>query len=158
MYLKDMAAIIGTSIESPRSREVLGGYRLSSSSLEGEWTKETLHYLSSREQGLQVGIDPDKTIRSVFIFGGTREGFSPFPGELGPGVTVKSGRGGILDLFGPPTESGFDYHGFFSASQGNWDRYDFETVSAHFQYDEKTGDIELITLVRRGVRENTAGN
>ena len=148
MYLTHIAEIIGRPIENGEAKKMLAEYDLAASMLEGD-DQDTVRYLSSRDRGLQIQYDVTGVIKGVFLFGDSRTGFSAFRDEICPGLTISADRESIIAALGPPAESGSDYHGFLSSAPGRWDRYFLGSASVHFQYSEKSGNVEMITIVRR---------
>jgi hypothetical protein len=148
MHLKNIARLIGLSIHE--ARDLLDEYDLAASVLEGDDPQSTVHYLSSRDRGLQIQYDDAGIIKGFFLFGDSRSGFIPFRDEISPGITISADRASVINALGPPAESGSDYHGFLSSTPGLWDKYIIGPSSVHFQYSERNGNIELITIVNRG--------
>jgi hypothetical protein len=149
MYLKKIASLIGLSIEHHEARDMLEEYNLTASIVAEDNIQDPIHYLSSRERGLQIQFDNTGIIKSFFLFGDSRSGFTAFRDEIFPGLTISADRNAVIEALGPPAESGSDYHGFLSSAPGQWDRYTIGPASIHFQYSEKKGNIELITVVKR---------
>ena len=149
MHLNEIAALIGLSLEHKEAREALEKFNLSASIPAGDETQGPLRYLSSRDKGIQILFDENEIIKGIFLFGVSRFGVSLFQDEIYPGITLSSSRESVIAALGTPAESGSDFHDFLSSTPGRWDKYILGPASVHFQYSDKEGSIELITIVKR---------
>ena len=145
MYLQDLSRFLGENADSPASQTLLTGYGLQATSL-ADNAEVPLHFLSSKDRGIQIRCDENHLIRTIFIYAVKREGFSPYQDEIFPGVSATADRKTILASFGAPGESGSDSHTFLSADESWWDRYDLGNASYHFQYTGEQGTLEFVTI------------
>jgi hypothetical protein len=93
--------------------------------------------------GVEVLCDEAERIRTIFLHRGDGEALSE--------VAFSLGRRQVLDRFGFPSKSGAAVRLPVLGDKGTWDRFSFPAGSIHFQYRLDRDEIEMVTLMCRGV-------
>jgi hypothetical protein len=125
-------------LKSPSALKKVGGYRArvaakaSGVSLSFGWSK------------------PAWVLNNAFLYPGGRDGFSQFQDKIERQVSMSATRTQVRSVLGTPSWAGggapvventlVDYH---------WDRFDFETYSVRFDYEEEQGEIRLVSVMTR---------
>ncbi len=125
-------------LNSPSALKKVGGYRAR---------------LAAKASGVDLSFGwskPSWMLNNVFLFPGGRDGFGEFQDAIESQVSMSSTRSEVRSILGLPSWSGgggpaimntlVDYH---------WDRFDFETYSVRFDYEEEQGGIRLVSVMTR---------
>lgn len=94
-------------------------------------------------------------IRAVHLYWKKESGFSPYFGELKPGVTMQANRRGLAAALGAPSSAGGDGSvGQFGIVNRVWERWDYDGYSLRLDYEADSSTIYTGCLQRpRDVQE-----
>lgn len=99
-----------------------------------------------RKSGLAAKLT-NGHVTSVFLYSDGYEGFAGFQGDTG-GIRLDSSKQVIRFKFGYPTRHREGQTAPVLGTVPNFDRYDYEDYSLHFQYDETGARMRMLTILR----------
>jgi hypothetical protein len=105
------------------------------------------HYLQSKRSGILLRHTEDNRIETIFLMSGTREGFLPYAGNLGPGLSFSSTQDAVIRALGTPSFSRPPQE-FLGQHFGANVRYDHETHSVHLEFLPDGRGLSMITLMQ----------
>jgi hypothetical protein len=103
-------------------------------------------YLTSRKNGIQIGLDSENTVSVIFLYCQGKDGFAQYSGDLGSGLSFTSKLSDVEAALGLPTATGQPRHSL-TGMHGQWIRYDGEQHSLHFSFNPQNGTIDLVTIM-----------
>jgi hypothetical protein len=141
--MASLAALVGRTLDDPA---VIAFFLTQPATArrrkQGRTDLTGIRSLSSQEHGYEVAHRKGR-IETVFVYLRGRDGYSPFQGELGAGLSVSDSPEDVRHKLGPPTRSGVGD----TAGRWPWDRYDSETLCLHIGYGECGVGLGMITLM-----------
>ena len=97
------------------------------------------------ESGLAAWL-VDSRVASVFLYSDSYEGFSEFQGDTG-GLRLDTSKQIVRFKFGYPSKHREGATKTVLNTAPNFDRYDYEDCSLHFQYDETGKWLRMMTIM-----------
>ena len=89
------------------------------------------------------------TVTELHLYWKKASGFSPYPGDVAPGVTMAAGRAGLIAALGKPSSSGGDGAlGAFDVLAKVWDRWDYNNYSLRFNYQPDKATVDTASVQR----------
>jgi hypothetical protein len=149
--MSSLIQLIRRSPDSAEASEILSAYRLVDHVEEPlEAGMEAERYLTSLDDGVQIRLDADGLICTIFLFSAGRDGFEQFQGVLPAGLCFDSRPFDVESELGAPSRS----HGpdkTVLGSHGGWMRYDLPAYSLHFSFSASKGTIDFVTIMAADV-------
>ncbi|MDP9191377.1 MAG: hypothetical protein M3P06_06725 [Acidobacteriota bacterium] len=100
-----------------------------------EESDDTSLYFVAPEFGVQVATNGLGVVETVWLSSGRDDpGFEMFSGELFDGLTFSSSRDDVRARFGSPSTTGTGDGVLSPHPKIDWDRYDSDRYSVHFEY------------------------
>lgn len=107
---------------------------------------------SFKKDGIYVNceyVNRKWTVTELHLYGRKVSGFSPYPGDVAPGVTMAAGRAGLIAALGTPSSSGGNGAlGAFDVLSKVWDRWDYDDYSLRFDYQPDKATVDLASVQR----------
>ncbi len=142
--MNELIDIIGERISSEACTEVLSRFlALREEQMEPDPDEETppQRYLVSESEGLQLLYSPTGRVTVLFLYDGTKEGFSRYAGSLPFGLSFDQTPNDVRKLLGQPSAEGGP------AGLQVLGGYDFPSFSAHVSFRTGGTAIEMVTLM-----------
>ncbi len=147
--MEEFLEAIDQLVTADRVRELIRRYDLSQA-MGDDLSDEGLpreYYLESKMHGVLIRHYEPRLVKTVYLYSGTKGGFSRFQGPLIAGITFQSYRDDVVRALGSPSRSANLGVVPFLGSHGGWDRYDRESYSIHFSYSASTTTLEMVTIM-----------
>jgi hypothetical protein len=147
--MEEFLEAIDQLVTADRVRELIRRYDLSQA-MGDDLSDEGLpreYYLESKMHGVLIRYYEPRLVKTVYLYSGTKGGFSRFQGPLIAGITFQSYRDDVVRALGSPSRSANPGVVPFLGSHGGWDRYDRESYSIHFSYSASTTMLEMVTIM-----------
>jgi hypothetical protein len=101
---------------------------------------EQEYYVSAPDDSWQLLLDPDNTIKTIFLFLGN--GYNNFNS-----ITSSTTPSEIVKMHGEPSSKGKTHEIPLIGKVGAWERYEFSEYVLHIEHSMVKGTVEKITLM-----------
>ncbi len=143
MY-KTMLSILGKHLNDAEVQNFL-----SSVGDKPEIMSYDITYYIYKKKGMNLVFDENLLLSSIQLYPQGVDGYDEYTGEAPHGVTFYTPRAEVRTKLGIPTASGGGEVLPLLGMTKNWDRYDYDTYTLHFEYQVGEESITLITLGRK---------
>ncbi len=137
----EMVRLLGKQVKDPEIAKFFSG-------LGDQPDVEDLEdfYYEFKKKGITFVFNSDLFLEAIQLFPEGKDGFTQYNDDLPAGINFTSSRDGVRAKLGEPTESGGgDDIPIFGRSL-NWDLYEYDTHTLHFEFTAGDLGISLITL------------
>ena len=110
-------------------------------------------YYIYKKKGMNLVFDENLMLSSIQLYPQGVDGYDEYTGDLPQGIRFHSSRAEVRSKFGNPTASGGGNVLPILGMTRQWDRFDYDTHTLHFEYQVGEETISLITL---GAKVKTA--
>src|SRR5262245_42163058 len=105
------------------------------------------YYVSSKKDGIELGLDNDFLIRTIFLYSEGKDNHQQFTGTLPRGLTFRDTQEMVRKKLGKPTLSGGGQQDEIFGFIPFHDRYDSVDHQLHIEYKIDKLSLALVTLM-----------
>lgn len=141
----DLATMLGMPLIEVRKS-------LFASSLKGPSRTELIEdefHMEFRNAGITFVGSFDGRVQAILLHAREHEEYQEYQGPLPEGIRFGDSRKKVRKALGEPTATGGgEMMPLLGEKAQQWDRYDWNSYSLHFEYAEGEKSIDLVTLMR----------